>query len=68
MIYKISVKYQVCDLKTLISRFYLRDFILPAYKLLWLIAGIDLYIDLTHPGDEVAQVKDCLLYTSRHRY
>ena len=65
MIYKISVKYQVCDLKTLTSRFYLRDFILPAYKLLWLITGIDLYIDLTHPGDEVAQVKDLVIEVIR---
>ena len=65
MVYKISVKYQVCDLKTLTSRFYLRDFVLPAYKLLWLIAGIDLYIDVTHPAPEVAQIKDLVIEVIR---
>ena len=65
VLYKLSVKYQVCNLKTLTSRFYLRDFVLPAFNLLWLIAGINLYIDLTHPAPEVAQIKDLFVEVIR---
>ena len=65
MYYKLSVKYQVCDLRSMKSRFYLRGFILPSYKLLWLIAGVDLYIDITHPAPEVAQIKDLVVEVIR---
>lgn len=63
--YKFIVTYGVFNLVTFTTRFYIQDFIFPAFKLLLLIDGVNWYIDKTHLGYEVAQVKDLVIEVIR---